>query len=209
VAPGETAPRAAILAGGQARRMGGINKALLEVDGRAIVDRQLEVLRRIFAPGSLAAVIAADAGDDAAAPFVARGLEVLRDRESGQGPLAGLAAALAWADGASLFALACDMPYVSYAVVDAIVARARAGADIVHPVAGGRPQPLLACYSPRCAPIVERELAAGRVRLSALPDAARAAGLVVDIIDEDGIRKLDPDLRSLANFNRPSDALMR
>jgi molybdenum cofactor guanylyltransferase len=206
VAGRDIAVRAAILAGGQARRMGGANKALLEVGGRAIVDRQLDALRPLFAAGQLAAVIAAEAGPDAAEPFAARGLEVLRDRESGQGPLAGLAAALDWAGGALLFALACDMPYVSYAVVDAIVRRALAtAADIALPFAGGRPQPLLACYSPRCAPLVARELA-GRRRLGALPDAARAAGLVVDVIDEQEIRNLDPDLRSLANLNRPSDA---
>lgn len=199
--------RAAILAGGRASRMGGLQKALLEVDGRAILDRQLDALRPLFAPGSIAAVVAAGASPEEAAPFTARGLTVLRDREAGQGPLAGLAAALAWADGALLFALACDMPRVDRRVIELIVGRARArSADIALPRAGERLQPLLACYSPRCLALVERELGAGRLRAAALAVAAREGGLTVDVIDAEEIRTVDPYLRSLVNVNRPSDA---
>ena len=205
--PEHRAPRAAILAGGLAVRMGGRQKALLEVGGRAILDRQLDALAPIFPPGSIAVVLAAAADDAEAAPFAGRGLVVLRDREAGQGPLAGLAAALAWADGALLFALACDMPSVETRAVELVVARARAsGADVALPVAGGRAQPLFACYSARAASIVDGALAAGRRRAGALPDAARAAGLVVTVIDEAELAAVDPDLRSIVNVNSPSDA---
>jgi molybdenum cofactor guanylyltransferase len=196
--------KAAILAGGLASRMGGRNKALIEVDGRAIVDRQLDALRPLFPPGHLAAVLAAGAGPDDAAPFVARGLAIARDRDAGQGPMAGLAAALEWAGGALLVAVACDMPYLDRRVVEMILARG-SRADIVLPIAGARHQPLIACYSPRCAALVARQLADGARRMSALPDAARAAGLAVDEIDEREIRTVDPELRSFANINSASD----
>ncbi|HKE18699.1 MAG TPA: molybdenum cofactor guanylyltransferase [Kofleriaceae bacterium] len=201
-----TGSRAAILAGGLASRMGGRNKALIEVDGRAIVDRQLDALRPLFPPGALAAVLSAGAAAADAAPFAARGLDVVRDSAAGQGPMAGLAAALEWAGDALLFAVACDMPYLDRHVVDLIITRARSSrADIALPVAGSRHQPLLACYSPRCAALVARQLADGERRMSALPGAARAAGLAVDEIDEREIRTVDPDLRSFANINRVSD----
>lgn len=200
--------KAAILAGGLATRMGGRNKALIEVDGGAIVDRQLDALWQLFARGDVAAVIAAGDGPDAEEPYAARGLAVVRDRVSSQGPLAGLAAALAWADGARVLALACDMPHVDVRVLELILARTVAtGADIALPVAGGKFQPLIACYSARCAALIERELAAGRRRASALPDVARDAGLIVHAIDEEEIRTVDPYLRSFANFNRASDLL--
>jgi len=204
--------RAAILAGGRASRMGGRNKALLEVDGRMILDRQVDALRPLFPPGALAAVLAAagDAGAaaDDPAPFAARGLTIVRDRESGHGPLAGIAAALGWAGGALLFALACDMPCVDTRVVEMIVSRAAASsADIALATVHGRLQPLFACYSARCGPLIERELAAGHRRASALSDAARAAGLVVDVIDGEEIRKLDPDLRCFTNFNSPTHSI--
>ncbi|HWM84486.1 MAG TPA: molybdenum cofactor guanylyltransferase [Kofleriaceae bacterium] len=202
--------RAAILAGGLATRMGGRNKALLEVDGRAILDRQLEVLRPQFPSGALAAVLAAGASAADAAPFAARGLEVLRDTDGGRGPLAGLTAALEWSGETLLFALACDMPCVDPRVVDMIVTRAHAAcADIALPVDGGRHQPLFACYSPRCLALFLREMAANRLKLSALPGAARAAGLVVHEIDAEEIRTIDPDLRSFVNLNRLSDLASR
>jgi molybdopterin-guanine dinucleotide biosynthesis protein A len=186
--------------------MGGRNKALIEVDGRAIIDRQLDALRPLFPTGALAAVLAADASESDAAPFAARGLELVRDRASGQGPMAGLAAALDWAGDAHLFALACDMPSVVSRVVELVLAAAP-GADIALPVAGGRRQPLFACYSPRCAALVDDQLAVGARTMSALPDAARARGLAVVEIDERRIRTVDPDLRSFANVNRVSDLL--
>jgi molybdopterin-guanine dinucleotide biosynthesis protein A len=203
-------PRAAILAGGLATRMGGEQKALVEVDGRSILDRQLDALAERFAPGSVAAVLAAGAGADQAAPFAARGLVLLHDEAAGHGPLAGLAAALTWADGALLFVLACDMPSIVPAAIDLVLARAVAlGADVALPIAGGRAQPLFACYSARMAAVVAGELAAGRRRASALPDAARSAGLVVVVIDERELVAVDPDLRSLVNVNSPSDAPSR
>ena len=198
--------RAAILAGGRATRMGGGNKALIEVEGRAILDRLVDELRPLVSPGALAAVLATDAAPADEEPYAARGLVLLRDRAGGQGPMAGLAAALDWCGEALLFAVACDMPFVDRRVIQIVIDRARASsADIALPIAGGRHQPLLACYSPRCRALVARQLAAGARRMSALPDAARAAGLVVDEIDEREIRTVDPQLRSFANINRASD----
>jgi len=198
---------AAILAGGRARRMGGVRKELIEVEGRAIIDRQLDVLAPRF--GAIAAVLAADASEEDAAPLDSRGLAIVRDRLTDRGPLAGLAAALAWAEalGAEhLFALAGDMPSVSGAVVDLVVARGRT-ADLAVPIVQERPEPLLACYATRALPLVERELAGARLRLGALPDAARAAGMRVVLIAESEIRNVDPNLLSLSNLNRPSDRI--
>jgi molybdopterin-guanine dinucleotide biosynthesis protein A len=194
-----TAFCAAILAGGRARRLGGTRKAFLEVDGRAIVDRQLEVV----APRTARiAVVLARADDDE--PYTRRGLAVLRDPIDGAGPIAALAAALAWAAGDALLALACDMPFIDGRVVDLVVARAH-GADLAVPIADGRVQPLLACYGVRCRALVDAALAAGDRRLASLPDAARASGLTVEEITESEIRTIDPDLRSLVNINEPSD----
>ncbi len=192
---------AAILAGGRARRLGGAQKALLEVDGRAILDRQLEVLaartRRI------AAVLAE--GDDGE-PYARRGLTVLRDPVDGAGPIAALAAALAWAGGEPLLVLACDMPFIDGGVIDLVVARSR-GADLAVPRADGRVQPLLACYGARCRALVDSSLARGDRRLASLPDAARATGLTVDEISGTEIRTIDPELRSFVNINEPSDRI--
>jgi molybdopterin-guanine dinucleotide biosynthesis protein A len=194
---------AAILAGGRARRLGGARKALLEVGGRAIIDRQLDVLRP--RASRIAAVLRIDDDD---APFVARGVEVLRDRVDGKGPLAGLAAALAWAAGEPLLALACDMPLIDPHIVDLVTERVRTrGADLAVPIAHGRPQPLLACYGARCGSLVAAALAAGDLRLVSLPETARASGLTVEEINESEIRTIDSELRSFVNINEPSDRI--
>ena len=213
---------AAILAGGRASRMGGAQKALLEVDGRAILDRQLDALglpanhRKGSAgmtnPGGrpavdeVAVVLPAGAGAAEEAPFAARGLVLLRDGAEGRGPVEGLATALAWSGARPLLALACDMPYVTREAIDVVLAHARAsGADLALPVVGGRREPLLAWYGPRCAAIVRGAADGGRPRLRDLPDAARAAGLVVEEIDEGRFRNDGSDLRAFVNVNEPRD----
>ena len=191
---------AAILAGGRASRMGGVQKALLEVDGRAILDRQLDALAG--AVDEVAAVLPAGAGAGDEAPFAARGLVLLRDGAAGRGPVEGLATALAWSAARPLLALACDMPYVTRAAIDVVLAHARAsGADLALPVVGGRREPLLAWYGPRCAARVRSAADGGRLRLRDFPDAARASGLVVEEIDEGRFQNAGSDLRAFVNVN--------
>jgi molybdopterin-guanine dinucleotide biosynthesis protein A len=100
---------ALILAGGEARRLGGIDKALLELDGRSLLERIIERLLPQAAPIALSAN-----GDPARfAPF---GLPVLPDGAfAGQGPLAGVLAGLDWAaaQGAeALLTVPGDTPFI-------------------------------------------------------------------------------------------------
>jgi molybdopterin-guanine dinucleotide biosynthesis protein A len=79
-----------VLAGGQARRMGGGDKALIKVGGVAILDRVLKALR----PGCTAIVLNAN-GDPAR--FGRYGLPVIPDSVADfPGPLAGILAGLDW-----------------------------------------------------------------------------------------------------------------
>src|SRR5262245_30724404 len=103
---------AAILAGGLATRMGGAAKALIPVNGVALIDRQVRVLAPIF-PRLLAAV----AAKDDPAPYRARGLFVVTDRHPRCGPLAGLHAALEASRDAWLFVVACDMPFLDAGLI--------------------------------------------------------------------------------------------
>jgi molybdopterin-guanine dinucleotide biosynthesis protein A len=79
-----------ILAGGQGSRFGGVDKAFLPLRGRTL----LEHLIARLAPQLPVLAISAN-GDPAR--FAGYGLPVLPDTSSNQGPLAGLAAGLAWA----------------------------------------------------------------------------------------------------------------
>ena len=99
-----------VLAGGQARRMGGADKALLELGGRP-------VLRHILDRLGLAHDAFAISANGDPARYAAFGCPVLADPLPlrGRGPLAGLLAGLAWAEArgaASLLTVPGDAPFL-------------------------------------------------------------------------------------------------
>lgn len=99
---------ALVLAGGEARRLGGIDKPLIALGGRPILSHILERLP----PGLLATALSAN-GDPAR--YAAFGMPVLADDVPGIGPLAGLARGLDWARGLgaeALLTIAGDTPFI-------------------------------------------------------------------------------------------------
>jgi molybdopterin-guanine dinucleotide biosynthesis protein A len=100
---------ALVLAGGQGTRLGGVDKAFVVLDGVPLLDRLLARL------GRQAGMVAISANGDPAR-FSKYGLAVLPDgRFAGKGPLAGVAAGLAWArelGAESLVTLPVDTPFV-------------------------------------------------------------------------------------------------
>jgi molybdopterin-guanine dinucleotide biosynthesis protein A len=136
--------------------MGGVKKALFEVEGRRIVDRQLDVLVPLF-DEVLLVVAAADGWDVPRARLVV-------DRRPGKGPLAGLEAVLSEGDA---FVVACDMPYLDEGVIRQICSHP----GTVVPVIEGVPQPLHARWSAEALPVIRRRLDQDELRLLRLVDA--------------------------------------
>lgn len=145
----------AVLCGGASRRMGR-DKALVEVGGVALARRVADAL----GAGGCDAVLAV--GGDAGA-LAALGLEPVPDRWPGDGPLGGLATALAAASarGADRLVLVpCDLVHPDAAAI-ADLARALAEAPAAEAVAvavGERVQWLPSAW--RVGPDVARRLAA-------------------------------------------------
>lgn len=184
---------AAILTGGKGRRMGGATKGLLEVDGVRIVERQLAVLRPLFAEVLLV-------GDDPS-PFAYLGLSVVPDAIAGKGAPGGVHAALDHSAALWVFCLASDMPFPAAAAIDLITSqRERAGARAVAPLRGGFPEPLFAVYSKTCLPDFERALREGNPPLAQLLRIAQA-----HLVPEAELEAVDPGARSLWNLNTPED----
>jgi molybdopterin-guanine dinucleotide biosynthesis protein A len=96
---------AAILAGGQARRLGGLAKGTLDAGGVSVGERLRDQLR---AAGVERIVLVANDP----APYHDSGLAIIGDLRPGNGPLGGIEAALAhWADRADAMVIVpCDMP---------------------------------------------------------------------------------------------------
>ncbi len=133
-----TVPVGVILAGGQARRMGGGDKALLALGGIAL----LEHVSRRFAPQVAQLALSAN-GDPGR---FGSDLPVLPDPVAGfAGPLAGVLAGLDWAArlGAShLVSAAVDTPFLPRDLVDRLIGAARgAGRPIALAASGSPPRP--------------------------------------------------------------------
>ncbi len=129
-----------VLAGGRSSRFGA-EKAVQVIGGVTLLERSLAAL------DGVAEAVAVSARPDSGAAEVARsmGLELVTDdRDHPSGPLAGIAAGLAWAwaEGFDLLAtLACDLPGVDAAILRRLVLRGGG-----YAVAGGRIQSLCAVW---------------------------------------------------------------
>ena len=196
---GDTLPRvaAAILAGGRGKRLGGVVKPTLLVEGQRIIDRQLAVLRPLFDEIVIVA--------NHPAPFATLGLDVVADRQGPDlGPLAGLDAALAWLPPGfdAVVCVAADMPFLA----GALLARLRDAppAAAVVPRASYGPEPLCARYHRSLARLVTAALADGTRAMHAFLDLM-ATEHDIAWIDEAALRRLDPDLRTFTNLNTPAD----
>ncbi len=182
----------AILAGGRARRMQGLDKSTLDVAGTSIIDRQLAVLREV---ADELRIVAADP------PAYARyGVPVSADLEPGFGPLGGLYTALHLSTVPHTFVVACDMPFVSRALVERLAALAAPDVDVVVPRTRDGSHPLCAVYARSVLSAVRRRMDRGALALKGLLEDVRVAEL-----GPEEMTRLDPDGILLFNVNTPHD----
>ncbi len=183
---------AIVLAGGRGSRLGGVDKALLEIGGQRTIDRMLGAL------DGLAAEVVAVVNEDRLADVA--GLRRIADPEPHAGVLPALLAALDAAREPLCLLVACDMPFLQPALLRHLVALAE-GYDVVIPHVEGQPQPMHAVYRrDPCLAAIRASLARGQRRMIAFLDAVR-----VRVVTEDDVRSVDPDLRSFFNVNTPED----
>lgn len=101
----------AIIAGGKATRMQGKNKALVSIEGKKIIERQLQMSEHydeIF--------IVSHRKEE----FIDYGFPVIEDIYKDQGPLGGIHTALLYARNEYVHCIACDMPYIDEQVIKRI-----------------------------------------------------------------------------------------
>lgn len=178
-----------ILAGGEGRRMGGADKALLPLAGRPLLEH---VIGR-FAPQVDDLALSAN-GD--AARFAAFDLTVLPDAAS-RGPLSGVLAGLDWAWGLGATALvsaAVDTPFLPCDLVPRLVLAAEAAPrGVAVARCGGQDHPTFALWPTTLRAPLGDALSQGRYRVM---DFARAQGAAIAEFD---------DGSSFLNVNLPGD----
>ena len=183
---------AAILAGGKNVRMGKKNKAFLEMEGKSFLARTLAVLQPIFEETM---VIGYDVDR-----YRSFGIPVHSDLRPGNGSLGGILTALARSSGERTFCVACDMPFLSPAVVRRLVERSSEGWQAVLPRLSPGVEPLCAVYSSSLIPVIEGLLDRGERRVRRALDENRTC-----YVEEEELRLIDPDLLSFVNINTPGD----
>jgi molybdopterin-guanine dinucleotide biosynthesis protein A len=183
---------AAILAGGAARRLHGAAKALLLLGNERIIDRQVAALQAVT---PTIFIVAPDP-----APYDGLGMRVVPDAIAGAGALGGIYTAIVESPAPRTLVLACDMPFVTPALFQALTAARFADADVVIPRTGRGIEPLCAVYSKRCGPSLLERITRGELQASALPD-----GLSVIEIGPDVLAAIDDSGRLFANVNTPHD----
>lgn len=187
----ETQPvAAAILAGGQARRLGGANKASIEIDGARIFDRQYALLHQIT---STLFVVGGSTG-----PWLARGVRLVADEIPGAGALGGIYTALGASPYDRTLVIGCDMPFLSAPFLRRMLSVD--DADLVIPRSRRGYEPLCAVYRKACMPGILDRISRGVLEASTLPHGVRVAE-----ISPAEIAAYDPDDRLFVNINTPHD----
>jgi molybdopterin-guanine dinucleotide biosynthesis protein A len=179
---------AAILTGGRASRMGGVRKAALTLEGTAIIDRQITVLRQVADP---VFVVSSPAGDRDAP------LDVVCDLFPDHGALGGIYTAIVASPHERTLVVACDLPFLSAPL---LAYMAGIDADLVIPRTVRGYEPLCAVYSKACAPPIRERLERRALEASILPDGVRVAE-----IGPGTLAAYDPDGLLFVNVNTPHD----
>lgn len=185
---------AAVMAGGQSRRMGQ-DKSLLEVEGQPLIER---VLGRLAQVSDDLLVVT---NEPEKYSWLEGRVRFVPDATGpGKGPLAGIAGAVAAARRPAVLVVATDMPFLSVPLLHYLATLATT-ADVVVPlIEPGRPETLHAVYSRACLGPIERQLAAGRYKITAFFSDVRVREVGVE-----ELRRFDPDLRSFVNINTPEE----
>lgn len=202
--PGKAKTRSAIvLAGGRGRRMGMVEKALLEFEGKTILERLLENLFRVVDEVILSVrdIPQKEKLMPVLEKFPSREIRFCFDTLEDAGPLEGIRAGLLESRSEYSFVCAGDMPFVNFRVVDQLFEKA-SGHDAALPRWEDRMfEPLHAVYSRKLIPEIEKAFEIDKH--SVLAPVFEMQDVVFVEVSE--IREFDSELRTFANINTVED----
>lgn len=175
-----------VLAGGRSTRLGR-DKALLEVNGEPLLARAVRILSSVCGE----VLVVGPREREAVVP----GVRVMPDERPGIGPLGGIATALRATRGDRLLAVATDMPLLNVDLLRYLI-ELSPGFDVTIPRVDGRTQQLHAVYARTCLSVIDDQLARDDFKIDRFFARVR-----VRIVEEDEVRRFDPELRSFRNVN--------
>jgi len=169
----------------------GRDKAFLQLQGRTLLECALTIARSISDNVRIVGQ---------REKFAAYG-PVIEDLYPGQGPLAGIHAALTASQSELNFMIALDTPFLEAGFARYLVEQARrSGATVTVPRVAGQVQPLCAVYRREFAAGAENALRQERNNIVPL-----FATFTTHVIDDAELRKLAYDPRMFDNLNTPEE----
>jgi len=180
-----------ILTGGKSTRMGS-DKAFLQLNGRTLLARMLEAARSLTSNVRIV-------GDRSKYEAFAA---VVEDIFPGCGPLGGIHSGLRSSTTDINVILAVDTPFVSLALLQFLVSRARSspGSLVTVAQANGGLQPLCAVYRREFAHAAEDALRAGRHKIDTLFDPA-----TTQVIGQEELESAGFSANIFRNLNTPEE----
>ena len=179
-----------ILSGGKNIRMGE-NKAFIKLGGERIIDRTVQLFRRLFSQ------IVLVTNEPLAYAYL--DIETVVDLIPNSGSLIGIYTGLFYSKHPHCFVAACDMPFINKGVIDYMLS-IKEYYDIVIPHLPDGYHPLLARYSKRCLGFMEELVCEDRLKITDVFNKVN----VREVLSKE-IIALDPTMRSFFNLNTPGD----
>ena len=169
----------------------GTSKALLRFDNEPLIVHVVATLQRLFAD---VVVVTAPRQE-----LPSLNVRLACDEVAYQGPVGGIYYGLMATGSATAFVTSCDSVFLNVDLISYLVSQIPEH-DVVVPHWQGRFQPLHAVYRKSVAPLLADQLAHGQLRPVQLFDHVRLRR-----IDENEIRRFDPEGASFFNMNTPED----
>ncbi|MCK4437169.1 molybdenum cofactor guanylyltransferase [bacterium] len=182
---------AVILAGGENKRTG-LNKALLKLNGQSLMETIIGKLRNLFKEVIIVSSYPRE--------YERLNLKVVKDLIPQKGPLGGIYSGLSSSKSSHSFVVACDMPFINPDLIRYMKVRID-NSDVLIPMTREGYEPLHAFYSKNCLDVIRKQLdSEASLKIVDFFDQVK-----VKYIEEEEVRKFDPDGLSFFNINTSGD----
>lgn len=149
---------AAILAGGESRRMSGINKSMIKINNQYIINRQLSVISIFFTEYF-----------SISKNKILPQLPNYTDIYSSIGPISGIHSALLNSKNDYVFVFSCDMPFIQGEIIQKMINSIEcSNAEVMVPKHKNGIEPLHAIYNKSILPIIEKYIKNGVYKISSI-----------------------------------------
>ena len=180
-----------ILAGGKGSRIKR-NKAFLEIEGKKVIEKILNVLSSLFDEN----IIVIGHPDNL---YDNLGVKVVTDLIPGKDSLGGIYTGLQSSSYHHSFIVACDMPFINMELIKYLKSIVD-DYDVVVPMVSSHSEPLHAIYSKRCLEHIEKLINEDNLRILDFYQQVR-----VRTVSDREVRRFDPRMRSFFNVNTQDD----